>query len=131
MPQLDKYIFFHQITSLTIVFFFIYIYTRKTILPNISSILKFRNKLIRKLTKQNEILNQTQRESEVYFSSKAVKFVLNVSQKINSIFNYYENKALSQYSNLYNNITNNIKSNESTYSFILKTRKEKKRNIIS
>ncbi len=46
MPQLDKYIFFNHVFYLTIFFFFIYIYIRKDVVPNFSTIIKYRNKKI-------------------------------------------------------------------------------------
>ena len=49
MPQLDPYILFHQIMALFIIFFLIYIYVRRNILPKINEILKYRNKKIKQL----------------------------------------------------------------------------------
>lgn len=49
MPQLDPYIFLHQIITLIIFFFLIYFYVRKTIVPKLNSILKYRNKKVTKL----------------------------------------------------------------------------------
>ena len=81
MPQLDKYIFCSQIISLTIFFFFIYIYVRSVIIPKLSLSLKYRktklesfnneinyynkhinNIQVNKLNKGNELINFSTRK---------------------------------------------------------------------
>ena len=88
-------------------------------------------RLLEKLS--NAIIDylKTQIESETYFSYKAVTYISGISQKINYIFTYYEKKTNDQYLKLYREVINNIKSTNEIYSFILKTKKEKRRNIIN
>lgn len=54
MPQLDKYIFVHQMISLVFFFFLLYFYIRKTAIPQLNLILKYRKKKISKLLKHDK-----------------------------------------------------------------------------
>ncbi len=54
MPQLDKYIFFNHVFYLTIFFFLIYIYIRKNVITNFSTIIKYRNKKTELLSHDSE-----------------------------------------------------------------------------
>src|SRR4051812_36686109 len=46
MPQLDKYIFFNHVITLTIFFTLIYIFIRKDVVTNISLINKYRKNIL-------------------------------------------------------------------------------------
>ena len=52
MPQLDKYIFFNHVISLTIFFGLIYIFIRKSVIPELSTVFKFRWKKLKSLSTQ-------------------------------------------------------------------------------
>jgi hypothetical protein len=54
MPQLDKYIFFNHVFYLTIFFFLIYIYIRKNVVTNFSTIIKYRAKKTELLSHNSE-----------------------------------------------------------------------------
>lgn len=44
MPQLDQFIFLHQVVTLIIFFFLLYAFVRRNLIPNLNDILKYRTK---------------------------------------------------------------------------------------
>lgn len=49
MPQLDQYIFLHEIVTLIFAFFLLYAYVRRVMLPQLNAVLKYRTKKIAEL----------------------------------------------------------------------------------
>lgn len=90
MPQLDPYIFFHQIITLFFIFFLIYIYVRKNILPKLNSILKYRNKKINKLFKHDKGNWRLFNESKLYFSFLGINYLSLINDKLPNILIKYK-----------------------------------------
>lgn len=82
MPQLDKYIFFNQIIYLTFFFSLVYIYIRGTVVPKISTLLKYRKKRIYLF---NEQINGY---------SKILKFSKSIFDKEGKILTSYLTKGV-------------------------------------
>ena len=90
MPQLDPYIFYHQIITLFFIFFLIYIYVRKNILPKLNSILKYRSKKINKLFKHDRGNWRLFNESKLYFSFLGVNYLSLISDRLPNILIKYK-----------------------------------------
>ena len=87
MPQLDKYIFFHQMISFTFFFFLIYFYSRRVILPKLNGILKFRSKLRKILSFHSFKLEKKNLNAINFFSGKGVNFIQRSSVPIYALQN--------------------------------------------
>jgi len=127
MPQLDKYIFFNQIVSLTIFFSLIYIYIRSTVIPKMSGLLKYRKKKLELLNEQIAGYNKILDNSKFYNNTKGLDYTNIVSQNLTSINSYYQKKSSSQLANLYNEIINLKNENSILNLLILKNKIELKR----
>jgi hypothetical protein len=108
MPQLDKFIFLNQIVSLTIFFFFIYIYARGTIIPKLSSVLKFRYKKLNKLNKHLGYYNDAILFNHRYIEKKGLKYLFLVLTSFINIMFLYNKNTLDSLINSYNIYQQNI-----------------------
>ena len=85
MPQLDKYIFFNQIIYLTFFFFLIYVYIRGLVIPEISSILKYRKKKFDLFNSQiNSYINNLL-STRNFLLSKTKIYISDIFELVNSI----------------------------------------------
>jgi len=73
MPQLDLYMFTYQLHVFGVFYFLIYVYLRGVVIPNISTIIKYRKKLGQYLNVKDE-----------YFFGFFQKFKSLAENKINS-----------------------------------------------
>ena len=94
MPQLDKYIFFHQIIFLTLFVFLIYFYSRKTILPKLSKILKLRERLLYRTTKHVFDIKKFRNVTRKYSSKTMVKYLINLTSSLNHTMVKFEKNRL-------------------------------------
>ena len=99
MPQLDPYIFLHQIITLIFFFFLIYFYVRKTVVPKLNSILKYRNKKISKLFNHDKGNWRLYNKSNMYYSWLANIYLNKTNNKVSLFFN----KEIISYMNLIQN----------------------------
>jgi hypothetical protein len=111
MPQLDKFTYFNQIIYLTIFFSLIYIYIRGTVVPNFSTLLKFRKKKINSIfinikndTNHLELING-------FFDTKGKNLLLFLNKYLDKINYLYFNNIYIQFINLYSNFYNTILNN--------------------
>ena len=93
MPQLDPYIFLHQITTLIIFFLFLYFYIRKVVIPKINLTLKYRNKKLAKLLLHDKANLWLYTKCNLYFSKSSINFINIFTNKIISVLFSY-NKLL-------------------------------------
>jgi len=93
MPQLDKYIFLNQIIYLSIFFFFLYVYIRKDVIPNISSLLKYRKKKIKFLDTQIQYYTKFNDFNKIIFEKKGKKLISQLIT-VNSSINIYFYKKI-------------------------------------
>lgn len=127
MPQLDKYIFFNHIVSLTIFFALIYVFIRKSVVPNISTVLKYRKKRLALFNNQILSYNKLLNFSRTIFDKKGKAYVDKLLENINKLINFYNKSALIQLSNIYNQNFSIIKKNSEVSDFIIKNKNEFKR----
>lgn len=101
MPQLDPYILFHQIMALFFVFFLIYAYVRRNILPKLNEILKYRNKKIKQLYGHDRGNRNLFNQSRFYYTWMGENYLNMVNGKLTLLLNkYLEKKNLIQYKRL-------------------------------
>ena len=127
MPQLDKYIFFNHVISLTIFFLLIYVFIRGTVVPQISTTLKYRKK---RLILFNEQLNDSTKIlnfSKTLFDRKGKNYLSNLSLILNKLTIFYETKSSKQILDLYLLNFDILKNNNNINNFVLKNKKELKR----
>lgn len=101
MPQLDKYIFFNHVVTLTIFFFLVYMYLRKSVIPHISSTLKYRKKRINLFNNELENYKKVYDYSKVDFEDKSKNFSIKSFDNLNKLINFYNNKSLEELSKIY------------------------------
>ena len=94
MPQLDKFIFFNHVASLVIFFALIYVFIRKSIIPEISTILKYRKQRIILFQEQLNSYQKLLDFSQSIFEKKGKTFVNRISLKLDKLFNFYNKKTL-------------------------------------
>jgi len=126
MPQLDKYIFFNHVITLTIFFCLIYIFIRKSVVPNISSTLKYRKKRIDLFNTELADYEKAYNFSRIDFEKKGKTFSNKVFDKLDSLINFYNKKSNEELSKIYNTNLSLLKK-EPISSFLIKNRKEFKR----
>lgn len=126
MPQLDKYIFFNHVVTLTIFFFLVYMYLRKSVIPHISSTLKYRKKRINLFNTELENYKKVYDYSKIDFENKSKNFSIKSFDNLNKLINFYNNKSLEELSKIYD-INWNLLKKSSISSFLFKNRKEFKR----
>ncbi len=126
MPQLDKYIFFNHVVTLTIFFFLVYMYLRKSVIPHISSTLKYRKKRINLFNTELENYKKVYDYSKIDFEDKSKNFSIKSFDNLNKLIGFYNNKSLEELSKIYD-INWNLLKKSSISSFLVKNRKEFKR----
>lgn len=127
MPQLDKYIFFNHVISLTIFFLLIYVFIRGTVVPQISTTLKYRKK---RLILFNEQLNDSTKIldfSKTLFDKKGKNYLSNLNLVLNKLTIFYETKSSKQILDIYLLNFDIFKNNNNINNFVLKNKKELKR----
>lgn len=127
MPQLDKYIFFNQIIYLTFFFTLIYMYIRGTVVPKISTLLKYRKKRVTLFQTQLEGYVKVLNFSKSFFDKKGKTYLSFVLEQVNAINSFYQKKSSEQILNLYNKLFANIKNSSKIINSITKNRIELKR----
>ena len=126
MPQLDKYIFFNHVVTLTIFFFLVYMYLRKSVIPQISSTLKYRKKRINLFNTELENYKKIYEFSKVDFENKSKNFSIKSFEGLDKLINFYNKRSLEELSKMYN--TNwNLLRKSAISNFLVKNRKEFKR----
>lgn len=131
MPQLDKYIFFNQILYLTFFFLLIYMYIRGTVVPRLSTLLKYRKKRVELFNVQLEGYSKILSFSRSFFNKKGKSYLNFVVSKVNEINTFYNKESSVKFINIYNQIIENIVKDKKISSLIIKNKKEKKRlNIV-
>lgn len=126
MPQLDKYIFFNHVVTLTIFFFLVYMYLRKSVIPHISSTLKYRKKRIDLFNTELENYKKVYEYSKIDFEDKSKNFSIKSLDNLNKLIGFYNTKSLEELSKIYDTNWNLLKKS-SISSFLVKNRKEFKR----
>ncbi len=107
MPQLDKYIFFNHVFYLTIFFFLIYIYIRKNVVTNFSTIIKYRNK-------KTELLSQDSEYKTIlifwnsFFEKKLKNYLINVIKVIFTELKHFKKDLSTILLNLSDKFNKNI-----------------------
>jgi len=126
MPQLDKYIFFNHIITLTIFFCLIYIFIRKSVVPNISSTLKYRKKRINLFNSELEDYEKVYNFSKVEFENKGKVFNSKIFDSLNTLIDFYNKRSITELAKIYNTNWNLLKKN-SISTVLVKNQKEFKR----
>lgn len=131
MPQLDKYIFFNHVISFTAFFSLIYLYLRKHVVPEVSSILKFRRK---KLTNVMSVLTNYEKGvglSKTVFEKKS-KYHINSSLiRVNSLISLFKKFLSKQMLVIYVQGLKAVKRYGLTDNFYFKNKKESNRFVKS
>lgn len=132
MPQLDKYIIFNLITYLTFFFTLIYFYVRGTVIPKLSTLLKYRKKKAYLFTTQIDGYIKVLNFSKTVFDKKGKTYTSFLLEKINKINEYYQIESTKQQINLYKKFFEKIKEQKKVVNSIMKTKLELKRlNILT
>ena len=127
MPQLDKYIFFNHVISLTIFFTLIYIFIRKSVVPEISTLLKFRKKKLAEFTTQLADYEKLLNFSKSTFEKKGKNYTNRLSDEVEKLIAFYNKKASIQLLAVYNKNFQILKNSNQISNLIVKNRKEIKR----
>jgi len=127
MPQLDKYIFFNHVISLTIFFALIYIFIRKSVVPEISTLLKFRKKKLTEFTTQLADYEKLLTFSKSNFEKKGKNYTSKLSDEVEKLIAFYNKKAAIQLLAVYNQNFQILKNSNQISNLIIKNRKEIKR----
>lgn len=127
MPQLDKYIFFNHVVSLTIFFALIYVFIRKSVVPEISTTLKYRKKRLILFNNQISGYDKLLNYSKTIFDKKGKIFVDKLLENIIKIASFYNKESLNQLSTIYNKNFSVVKNNNEIADFIIKNKREIKR----
>lgn len=124
MPQLDKYIFFNQIVYLTFFFFLIYVYIRGTVIPVISTTLKYRKKKAYNLLSEIDYYSKLLASSKSLLDKHGKIFVIFLSEKLNKLNNFYQNKTLKQQTTLNDKLFFFIKNSTESSTSIFQNKTE-------
>lgn len=127
MPQLDKYIFFNHVVSLTIFFALIYVFIRKSVVPEISTTLKYRKKRLVLFNSQIAGYDKLLNFSKTIFDKKGKVFVDKLLENVIKISSFYNKESLKQLSTIYNKNFSVVKNNNEIADFIIKNKREIKR----
>lgn len=127
MPQLDKYIFFNHVVSLTIFFALIYVFIRKSVVPEISTTLKYRKKRLILFNSQIAGYDKLLNYSKTIFDKKGKIFVDKLLENVIKISSFYNKESLKQLSTIYNKNFSVVKNNNEIADFIIKNKREVKR----
>lgn len=115
MPQLDQYIFLHQIATLVLFFFLLYAYVRRQILPRLNSILKYRNKKIAKLWRYDKGHWRLYYRSNLFYSKTGAGFLKDTNLAVIKILLEYKNILIIKTQTL---LLDSIKLNRNKENFI-------------
>lgn len=126
MPQLDKYIFFNHVVTLTIFFFLIYIFIRKSVIPQISTTLKYRKKKIDLFNSELQDYEKVYTFSKLDFENKGKAFSNKIFFNLEKLITFYNNKSTEELAKIYN-VNWNLLNKDNVSSFLIKNRKELKR----
>lgn len=124
MPQLDKYIFFNQIVYLTFFFSLIYIYIRGTVVPKLSTLLKYRKKRVDLFSEQIEGYSKVLNFSKSIFEREGKIFVNYLLEKITLINNSYKKINNIKFLNIFNNLNSHFRKVTENKGSILKNKIE-------
>ena len=127
MPQLDKYIFLNHVVSLTIFFALIYIFIRKSVVPEISTLLKFRKKKLIEFTEELADYEKLLNFSKSMFEKKGKNYISKLSNELEKLITFYNKKASIQLLAVYNKNSQILKNSNQISSLIIKNKKEIKR----
>lgn len=126
MPQLDKYIFFNHVVTLTIFFCLIYLFIRKDVIPQISTTLKYRKKRINLFNSQLDDYENVLKFSKINYENQGKNFTTKVFDSLEKLINFYDTKSTEELHKIYKQSWN-VTSSNTVYNFIFKNRKEFKR----
>jgi len=127
MPQLDKYIFFSQITYLTFFFFLIYLYVRGTIVPKISTLLKYRRKKINSFKDEADSYEKILSFCGLFYDKRGRKYFSSLIDQIHNMNNSYQKESLKRITTLNDKLFSNITNNSVNASMLAKNYIELKR----
>ena len=127
MPQLDKYIFFNQIIYLTFFFALIYFYIRGTVIPKISTILKYRKKKAYFFNNQIEGYSKVLNFSKTLFDKKGKTYTSFLVDNVNKINASYQKESLEKLATLYEKLFTVVTGNKQAKDSIIKNKIELKR----
>lgn len=96
MPQLDKYIFFEHVISLTIFFFLIYVFIRGVAVPKISTTLKYRKKRLALFNEQLANYAKVLNFSKAAFDKKSKNYISALFTNFTKIAKFYEIESSKQ-----------------------------------
>ena len=97
MPQLDKYIFFNHVVTLTIFFCLIYLFIRKDVIPQISTTLKYRKKRINLFNSQLDDYENVLKFSKINYENQEsnIEYQTGTSQSLTQNFYVTSNLEVS------------------------------------
>lgn len=124
MPQLDKYIFFNQIIYLIVFFTLIYIFLRGTVIPKMSTILKYRSKKFNLLNNQLHGFNTLFNKLETVFIKIGKKYTTVFLDFINDKLNNQKTNSLNKIISLHDLILKKLGSNVEIINIFNKSKKE-------
>ena len=102
MPQLDKYIFFNHVVTLTIFFCLIYIFVRKSVIPQISTTLKYRKKRVNLFNSNLADYEKLYKYSQLEYENKGKAFTQTILQKLDKLITFYNTKSTKELLKIYN-----------------------------
>lgn len=127
MPQLDKYIFFEHVISLTIFFFLIYVFIRGVAVPKISTTLKYRKKRLTLFNEQLANYAKVLNFSKAAFDKKSKTYITALSTNFTKINKFYESESMNQLFKVYSIGVNVLKTGQLDKTFTVKIKKIHKR----
>lgn len=127
MPQLDKYIFFNHVISLTIFFALIYVFIRKSVVPELSTLIKYRKKRLTLFNQELASYEKLLQLSKNVFEKKGKTYTSNLSLQLEKLTTFYTKNSSFRLLNLYNNNFSIIKNNNQIAELIIRNKKEAKR----
>jgi hypothetical protein len=101
MPQLDKYIFFNHVVTLTIFFCLIYLFIRKDVIPQISTTLKYRKKRINLFNSQLDDYENVLKFSKINYENQGKNFTTKVFDSLEKLINFYDTKSTEELHKIY------------------------------
>ncbi len=120
MPQLDKYIFYSNITYFSFFFILIYMYLRSTVIPNVSSMLKYRKKKFENFAINLETCAGSLELFNHFFEKKSKNVISIFIENSIHIIKNYTKQSFSEIFRLYLYFFQNIitVNNNSFFSFV-------------
>lgn len=127
MPQLDKYIFFNQIIYLTFFFSLVYVYIRGTVVPKISTLLKYRKKRVYLFNEQINGYSKILKFSKSIFEREGKNLTNYLVDKTNNINNFYKKTGLSKLKEISLSLEKTLKENKQVQYSVARNKLELKR----